>query len=305
MLEDDQPWYDEVDTLMYLVHLPVLMVVSGLFLARSAQRPGFLAQRLLLLGYLFVLWTVVQGLVKVAAGGLANNPVPPRELVTLFWHPASQLWFLPTLAAMTVLVTVVAPWRSPIRRLVLAGLALACIGLWGVFGTWTGTQGWALLVPFAAGVLLGAERATPALAHRAAAPVGLVLIACLLVLALVTDPTPPSESFWPRTPGSVAAGIVATAGGTVGLLAVSAHARGRLAQVLALLGRRSLEIFVAHIVFTAGVRIALLQAGVTDLTAHVVAGIGGPLVLAVAGERLGWRWLFAPPEVRREPVATR
>ncbi len=309
LLDDQRPWYDELDTVLYLVHLPIFMVVSGLFLARSAQRPGFLGRRLLLLGYLFVLWTVIQGAVKVAAGGLANNPVTLRDLVSLLWHPESQLWFLPTFATLTIVVTLVAPWRGTYRRLLLVVLAVLSVGLWGVFGTWSGTQGLALLVPFAAGVLLGVDRATPALRRPAAIPVGLVLVVAYLALALLTEPTPPSESFWPRTPESVALGVVATACGTAGILALTAHVHGRLGAGLAVLGRRSLEIFVAHIVFTAGARIVLEQLGVTSLAIQIVLGVSlglaGPLLLVVASERLGWRWLFAPPQSRRARVAAR
>lgn len=303
LLDPATGWYEEVDTLLYLVHLPVFMFVSGLFLARSAAHGrSFLAGRLLTLTYLFVLWTAIQGAVKVAAGSLANDPVSARDLVTELWKPDSQLWFLPTLAAMTVAVVSLAPWRGTARFTATTALALVCVGLWGIFGTWAGTQGWALFLAFAAGVLIGAQRAGGLLRMRWVGVTGVVLVGVYLTVALLTEPTPPSDEFWPRNVASVALGVVATVCGTIGVLAVSSVIGGRLRTALAFLGRHSLEIFVAHIVFTAGTRIVLEQVGILDPAAQAVAGlgvgVGGPLFLALVAEQAGWKWLFGPPKRR-------
>ena len=69
--------------------------------------------------------------------------------------------------------------------------------------------------------------------------------------------------------------------------------------VVALVGRRSLEIFLAHIVVASGTRILLVQAGVSDPWVHVLLattlGVLVPIVLASLAERLGWLWLFGLP----------
>jgi uncharacterized membrane protein YcfT len=68
-------------------------------------------------------------------------------------------------------------------------------------------------------------------------------------------------------------------------------------RFLALLGARSLEIFVAHVIFLAGLRVGLLKLFHTsELSVHLIGativGIVGPLMLAFAVERFRFRSVF-------------
>ena len=98
----------------------------------------------------------------------------------------------------------------------------------------------------------------------------------------------------------MALGLVGCAAGTTAALAVAALlVRTPLSAPVALIGRRSLEIFLAHIVVSSGTRILLQQAGVDDPWVHIVAGttlgVVVPIAAAVVAERLQWSWVFGLP----------
>lgn len=306
-----QPWYEEVDTAIYLVHLAAFFLISGLFLGRSVDRDGarhYLRTRLTLLAWLYLLWTVIQGGVKVATGSLANTPVSAESLLAELWLPQSQLWFLPSLAAMTVVTVLIAPWRSTLRANI--GLALAILvslAAWGHSGRWALTMGMGLLVFFVAGSVVGDPRLIAWLRRPCAIAIGAVSAVVFLGTVWAVDPTPPSTHFWPVTASSVAAGVVASVAGTCALLVLSRLLSATAVyRALSLLGRRSLEIFLAHIIFASGARIMLTQVGITDLALHMVAGLSAglllPIALAVILERARFPWLFRPPRALNSPA---
>ena len=108
---------------------------------------------------------------------------------------------------------------------------------------------------------------------------------------------------------SIQVGLIATVVSTGAALFLSRAltAVGGLAQLLAFLGRRSLEIFLAHIIATAGTRIVLVQLGVNSPALHLfmgtVVGVMAPLVLWWVTDRAGLgRWLFSTPGVATVPV---
>lgn len=243
------PWYEEADTAIYLVHLAVFFLISGLFVGRAVTRDGsapYLRGRLVLLGWLFVVWTLLQGTVKVATGSLANTPVTLGSIATEFWHPNSQLWFLPSLATMTVIAVLLKPWGSRTRGLISVALtAVLSVAVWGISGRWSFTMGMGLLVFFVGGAALGAPRLGGWLRSAAALPLGLFAATVFATVVWTSDPTPPSTMFWPRTTTTIALGALAATAGTFALLALSRPlAQSPVARPVAYLGRRSLEIFL-------------------------------------------------------------
>ena len=83
---------------LYLLRLPTLAYLSGLFFTRGVERSGvrrFTTDRLLLFAWLYVLWSVTQGSVKARAGSLKNSPSEWSDVLRL-WIPGGQLWFLPS-----------------------------------------------------------------------------------------------------------------------------------------------------------------------------------------------------------------
>lgn len=293
-----------LDRLLYLFHLATFAYLSGLFVRRAVERDGarrLVGRRVVLFVWLYLLWTVVQGTVRVAASSLANTPVTFADVARI-WVPEGQLWFLPWLIAVTVVAAVTQPWRGPARGAVVLGLsALLALAVWGYDPLYAFTRGWALLFPFLLGCVVTQTRHA-ALARRlgVVAVTAAVGTAVWLWVGLDTLAATPTTGGEVRTPGTVALGVLGCIAGTAATLAVAALvARTPAAGAVALVGRRSLEIFLAHIVVASGTRIVLVQAGVSDPWVHLVAatvlGVGVPIVMAVVAERLRWTWVFGLP----------
>ncbi|WP_394254387.1 hypothetical protein [Pseudoclavibacter helvolus] len=225
--------------------------------------------------WLYLLWTAIQGGVKLAASSVVNSPTS-LESVLKIWTPDAQLWFFGWIALMMVFTALVRPWDSPARRaaaLLIAGTG--SLAMWGLGGSILGTQGLALTIFFVVATIWRGERFLEFAAARsrwtliAAAVLGLGTMVVLGVSGLATPPTLDGES---RTVVSVVLGTVASTGGVVGILATSKLVAGMPgAAWLSSLGAKSMVIFVAHIVFTSGTRIVLNVAGVENrLLGHPV-----------------------------------
>lgn len=241
----------------------------------------------------------------MAAGALVNTPTGIAEVLSL-WVPPGQLWFLPWLALVTVVTVPRRPWRS--RRAgtaVLVTSALVSLAAWGWDPPIIGLRGLALSVFFVAGVLVGSERFSRTLRGARTSLLGgaVVLGSTVVWAALTVGPgaATPTAAYPHRSVATVAAGVAGAVGGAVALVAVAVVLvrLGGFSQVLALLGERSLEIFLVHVVAASGLRIVLSAAGVHDAIVHIVAGtVVGLLVPVLAwwvARRLGWRWPFALP----------
>lgn len=297
-----------LDRTLYLFHLATFAYLSGLFVQRAVEGEGawrMVSRRTTLFVWLYLLWTAIQGTVRVAASSVANTAVGVGDIARI-WIPEGQLWFLPWLVAVTTVAAVTQPWRSFARGAAVLTLAgLLAVATWGYDPRYAFTRGWALLLPFLIGCVvtqLGHARAVRRLCWVAMAAV-LGVVAWLLI-GIGTDATTPTTGGADRTIESVTLGVTGCVAGAGGTLAVAALlARSPLAAVVALIGRRSLEIFLAHIVVASGTRIVLEQVGVTDAGVHVAVGttlgVVAPLVVAVTAERAGATWLFSLPLVLR------
>lgn len=128
----------------------------------------------------------------------------------------------------------------------------------------------------------------------------------MVALVLTTDVTPPTSGFDERSLRSVLLGVVAAGLGVGATLAAGTLSSRVRFEPLSYLGRNSLPIFLAHIVFSAGCRILMTLLGVDNLTLHIAvgltAGVTLPLLLLSVAARARAGWLFdAPRAVNRRP----
>lgn len=302
LASESAPW----DRALYLVHLSVFALLAGTFTGASVERRGpknYLLERLSLCLYLYVVWTWLQGVVKLALGSRVNSRTSILELVTL-WIPQAQFWFLPWLAIVSLLATLARPWGTRGLYSCLFAVAIS-IAFWGWEGQWVGTQGLALLGFFFIGSALG----TRPFAWLQAKSTMWLGAACAPMLATLAVPfaahvTAPTILDVNRTIVSVALGIAVSTLATLGVLCLAELlARTPLRESLCYVGAHSLPIFLAHILFASGTRIALQLMGVGNPWAHmflgVAAGLLGSLALVVASHRMPLaRWLFQPPRLQ-------
>jgi fucose 4-O-acetylase-like acetyltransferase len=295
-------WIAGTDTVLYLWHLCVFAFVGGVFVAKSVNRRGmrsYLWERETQLLVIYLLWTVIQGTVQLLASRAVNYPTSIVSVISL-WAPTGQLWYLPFVMFVTLVFVPARPWL-PHRAPWFLSLALVIsLSLWGYGRPLVGTQGLGLVIFFVGGMVLGIERAQAVLKCvpvPAAAAFGVLLFAVGVFVAVTSGPTPPTEGWSSRTVSSVAIGFVLSVelSGAVLLFGWSA----RSWSFLALCGRRSLDIFLAHIILGSGSRIVLVKLGVQSIPVLVavglISGVIGSLILTTGLRRVGLAWLLDGP----------
>lgn len=302
-----------VNEVLYQFRMPALAFLLGLFVSRGVSklgRGGYVAKRAVLGLYLYAVWYVIQMGTGLVMSRFTNTPVTWRDAMG-FWIAPAHLWFLPYLALSALVLVLLRPWESRTRGIVmLVVLGLTTWFTWGFNPALVGGRGWSLFVFSGIGAWIGIRQMGRILEGR-----GWVAAAILgssgLLLWLIAGRTRLTPSTLDLvndlggrslTAPDRLASIASAAVGTVLVLALAAIL-SRLPAVrpaLEYIGRRTLEIYLAHVIILAGVRV-VLRPVVGDswsiiLPIAVLAGVLVPLALerAVRGTRL--RLLFDPPE---------
>lgn len=274
--------------LVYTFHMPLFFLLSGLFVQRrlAADPQAFVGNAFVRVAWPYLLWSVIQLLVIDALGTVVNRPidVDAWRLVTLLWEPTSQFWFLQSL----LLLLLLARWWVP------------HLGAWSLLGVMLLARGAVELVElpsmlsmtaryglfYAIGLLAG-----PALLRKARAPsawqagwLGALASAVWSVAALAAYRT--GEGYLSLVT------FPAAAAGSTAVIALSMLPRVQALAWLSAMGRASMAIFLLHVLFVAGTRIALHKLLGIDSVALVVllacmAGVAGPLLLRTLAQRLG------------------
>lgn len=301
--------FREIFLAIYTFHMPLFFFLSGLLvqprLARS--RNGFAIDLLGSVAYPYFLWSIVQYSAIYAAGSLVNRPVEAYwpVLFKLPFVSISQFWFLYVLFLMHLAALLIVPrWGARnflglalAAKIVVPLLAVPVMlrltmvhGVFYALGVLLGTGGVAALREMLARRLV----LVPVLLLAAAAS---IMIATRAIVADNAARFPQLHSWeitalaW-RLPVLPASLIAAT-----GILVLALTLRGPLARLLAYAGRRTMAIFVLHVLFLAGVRIALTRHGHHPdpwllLGACVAVGLAAPLAVhAIARRFTGSRML--------------
>lgn len=302
------------DRALYLIHLTVFAFLSGLFLARGVDKEGaegYLRGRVGTFLYLYLVWQTLQVVVKLATASLVNSAPDAKALVEV-WKPEGQMWFLPWLIIATTLTVCIKPWQTTlVSRLGITGMGIVSLATWGYNGPYVGFQGLPLLIFFVLGACIRYDRLSAALSYLKTVHLYILAGGGAGVYGSVlvwTPAIPPTVSgAWGFA--GVGWGFFASWAGLVTVLAISAIA-GRVKvgfAWLAFIGKRSLEIFLAHIIAASGIRIVLERLGTDDALIHIlvgtVCGVIGPLFLWMALSRIGFTLLFQRPTFRRQRLS--
>lgn len=307
--QDGPAW--TIDLWLYSFFIPLFVFLSGLFLARSASRgsPGrFLAVRVSDLLWLYVVWSLINGLLQVVFNRFTNSDQSIVTVLTLWW-PLGQMWFLPSLAFATVVVVLLKPWGSRQRQWwVLAGLLVVAVFSLQRFEVWP--LAWLqpeLAFYLALGAVLGHRRFTDWLARPPWWVLALIAAGATAGMAVLLSAGAAVPTTLRATPDGLLARIAGVACALLGIVTAAAVSEllvrlgPRVADPIAFLGVRSLPIYVSHTIFTAGVRAVLGVIGVEWLGAYLVgglaAGLVGPLIIYWLATRLHMPWLYTRPRV--------
>ena len=289
------------DGWIYAFHMPLFFFLSGLFVVRSLKKPwlSFLSEKLRTLAYPYFVWSTITLIIKSPLGAITNRANGLTELPLILYRPVEQYWFLYSLFVLLVLISVLLRLRFGI----LAVLGLAILIYPGVLPL--SNYGWVVMaeastyaIYIALGVIVGS---TVNLRTIATQPVSRLLIIGVMGFAIaalggVSD-LPYRDALAPLLAFAGTSAVVATAALLDGT---------RLGPALRLLGKYSLEIYVAHTIASAGIRIALLKfaniaAPMPQIALGTLAGLYLPILLVQIFNRLGFRYAFILPNSSQKP----
>ena len=289
LLPDTEGW-ELLNRWIYAFHMPLFFFVSGLF-ATAAARHGLgplIEGKLRTIAWPYFVWSVLQTLAMLAVGG-TNQTTGWAALPAILWQPIMQFWFLYALFVSFVVYGVLVRAGLGPRAVFAVAAALYLVPRFGSLGSWGVAYSVANhMIYFAAGLLVAGrvhgwlERLSGMSALSAAAG-ALALMTAGVVAGLDREP------------------LVKPALATLGVAATALIAHRCESATLSDLGRLSLQIYVAHTLASAGMRIALARTlHVTTPWIHVpvglVAGLALPLLLAALLERAGVRYAFTWPK---------
>ena len=212
-----RPYKFMLDYGVYFWHLVVFAFLSGLFVSRGALKTtpsSYLTKRLVLFGYLYVIWQVLQVGMKLVLPSNSSDKTTVMSLLEL-WKPEGQLWFFPWLMIVTIIAVLGRVWQKDVKAYVIVAVcAILAVAFWGYSGDYVGTQGISLAVFFMLGVALGHEKfqammeSVSLAVHAVIAVVGLVVYTVILVNVQAAPPT--VVPYFANNPAAVAVGIVAS-----------------------------------------------------------------------------------------------
>lgn len=279
------------------LRMPLFFLASGLFVASTlaASWRTVLHKRVAFFGYLYLLWTLVQfGVFQALPAGTAppDSTQTPGQLASTLLVPAPSMWFLYALAVFTVLAKLFRRVPASVQ-LAVSGVLCAAVGAELLrFDSF----GWTYMARYLFFFLLGCYARR--LVMRVASASGPVTVAAALTVSaagaagsvLLDLRTVPGVAF-----------VLNLAAVTCGVLLAAVLARHRFARPLMFLGRNTLPIYLANVLwvgaFTVVVRgtalPTVLQWAAPPVLAVVVAG------LCLLAHRLlraaGGGWLYDLP----------
>jgi uncharacterized membrane protein YcfT len=279
------------------LRMPLFFLASGLFVAGPLAAPWrtVLHKRVAFFLYLYVLWTIIRFTFFATLVPPAVDPddsANPVVLALALLLPGPSMWFLYALAVFAVVAKLVR--RAPVGLQLGASAVLSALVGAGMLEF--GDSRWTYMSRFLFFFLLGCharlliERVAELTSFRRT-----VLAAAACVVAAVA-----AVVFGLRTIPGVALALQCLAVG-FGVLFAAWICRYRLGRPLVFLGRRTLPIYLTHMLWLALIMIGLRHVQLAPVAAYLV-----PVVLVVTLTALsllvhrllvtaGATWLFELP----------
>jgi fucose 4-O-acetylase-like acetyltransferase len=286
-----------VDAWIYTFHMPLFFFLSGLFLFRSTQKPweDFAFDKIRTIAYPCFVWSVITIIIKSALGTTVTHPYALADMPLIFYSPIDQFWFLYALFVLLIVVSGflklgASPWA-------IFGLAfLIYPGLLPIPSGGVLIEARMEAIYLAIGLIVGVTRDVRTFSS---AHVGSLAVCVVggLIFSLFGG--------WSELPyRNVFQPVLAVSGiGAVVALALLINKLNVDASIR-FLGRHSLEIYLAHPLGSASVRITLVKfAHVSDPASHLIlgmlAGLFVPIALVVFFDQIGFRFGFSLPRPKQ------
>ncbi|SEH32680.1 acyltransferase family protein [Magnetospirillum fulvum] len=286
---------NEVDSAIYLFHMPLFFYLSGLFFLITFDKIGYfgmLRRSTLTILAPLAIWSYLQTGLQYAFPGGANRQISLYDFLTAPFPPQQQFWFLGVLfLVMTVVGIPAAAGRRKwlFRAMCAASLAFAIAAhdqiktaLIETSYTFLAAQFAVNLPFFLLGICVGSV--SPRGLHSPASLWFAGFAAAIATASLL----PPTAMVRPLL---AICAVLAIHGCCLAWAeCITRTGWTRFSRIAAFIGMNSMIIYLAHVIFAAGFRSTLLQFGIDDATAHIllgtVVGVAAPLALLPAGTRL-------------------
>jgi fucose 4-O-acetylase-like acetyltransferase len=270
------------DYTIYLFHMPLFFLLSGLTIRLHEHQSlnEFICRRLLLIVYAYFFWSVAQLSLQFYFEDYVNRSVALVDFARIFYAPIGQFWFLYALLIchLVFLITF-----GRISLIILAVVALASTRY-----TDHGVIPIAITAVYFVYYAFGLLAVKQLIAWRPPLAMLVFLIGSFAIAAALN---------WMLVgPNFIAPGAVPAAFlGIAAVIACSKLLVGPLASGLAVIGRLSLPIFLAHVIAASGVRVAMLGLGVPkEPILYVFCGVLAGILLPMLLYRVAARFDFLP-----------
>ncbi len=281
------------DAMSYGFHIQTFFMIAGYLAFPKAGSLSVQFGRQTSLYYTYLLWSVISWTISSAMANLVNHPVSFRDLLLIPIVPIQHFWFLLPLMLGTALMWAL---RTPLT------LSLACLAIAAVMsipGIPLGIYGWVFFV------LVGGLLRATALRPKVNLAVGLAGAALLFARAW----NEVHNGLWSQT--QPLPFLVSLGGCYAAYVAGSYAVHSKLVgSALALLGRRSMSIFLMHTIMGSGLRIVLAHVApglnvYIAILLTIAAGVYLPMAIEWSAERVGLATLlgFRPFRFLQSPSA--
>jgi fucose 4-O-acetylase-like acetyltransferase len=290
-------FFERSDKFIYSFHMPLFFILSGYFFMSSLYKKDFIYDKLKTLVYPFIIWSVLQTSAEILISYLSpytNTQTPVTELITCIIMPRDQFWFLYALFFIMIVNYLL------FRINVALGLYLS-VGLWIIYLVFrrfvpdTFNNTFQFLIFFDVGIVLSQSRKFIYVIGR------IKFLLANVVLFAVAEYFYLSGNF-PFSSTALAKLLVGVSGAVLIIQLSRLAAERNFLNMLSYIGKRSLPVYLAHMLVASGTRIILLKIlKINNLTinciAGTLAGIFLPLLLYSMVKKSGYTaWLFTFPQ---------
>ena len=298
----DADLYHMVDSWIYAFHMPAFFFLAGLFALQSAKRTPrqFIERKIQTIAYPYLVWSVLQSSLQLAMAGKTTSTISAMDILKIPITPVMQYWFL--YALFFIFLFFILLKQLTCSRTIFLGTGIILF-ITFMLGYSPGISAYMHIARnfiyfslgiFCADFFLQDMAEKPPEGFRLFCIISLLFLASL-AMPLISTVSSPQIQKWIK-PLIALPGLLFVLFSAVGLLTVSKF----FSFIFLFLGSRSLEIFVAHTIFSAGFRIAAIRiADIHDITIHLLGatliGLCGPLLLVFLVNRLGFKYMFTWP----------
>ncbi len=298
----NQHIYHMVDAWIYSFHMPSFFFLAGLFALQSERRSSrkLIVKKIQTIAYPYLLWSVIQSSLQLAMAKKTTSSISITDILRIPIDPIMQYWFLYALFYIFLFFILLRQFTC--SRVVFLGTGIILFIIYGLgYGPGIGAFVYIArnFIYFSLGIFC-ADFFLQDMAEKPPEGVRLFFIISLLFLVSLTMPIlstgcSPQIERWIK-PLIAMPGMFFILFAALGLLTVSKF----FTFIFLILGSKSLEIFVAHTIFSAGFRIAAIRiADVNEISIHLLgatlAGLCGPLLLVFLVNQFGFRYMFTWP----------